>query len=34
MPAGEQDYAALRDKLCRIIGCTPNDVIRFSDEPR
>lgn len=22
------------EKLCRIIGCTPNDVIRFSDEPR
>lgn len=22
------------EKLCRIIGCTPNDVIRFSGEPR
>ena len=22
------------EKLCRIIGCTSNDVIRFSDEPR
>lgn len=22
------------EKLCRIIGCTPNDIIRFSGEPR
>lgn len=20
------------EKLCRIIGCTPNDIIRFTDE--
>ncbi len=21
------------EKLCRIIGCTPNDIVRFTDEP-
>ena len=21
------------ESLCRILGCTPNDVVRFMDEP-